>query len=52
MQKGEFIRQHNQLVQVGRAILIGLLTGLVVSLFRLAIQKLLNLVTTCFQYFH
>lgn len=50
--RGEFVRRHNQLVQVLRAILIGLLTGLVVSLFRLAIQHLLDFVTTSFNYFH
>lgn len=52
MQKDDLTYQHNQLVQVLRAIAIGLLTGLVVSVFRLAIQNALNLVITCFQYFH
>lgn len=52
MRKDSFTYQHNQLVQVLRAILIGLLTGLVVSLFRLAIQHSLTLVTACFRYFH
>ena len=52
MRKDSFTYQHNQLVQVLRAILIGLLTGLVVSLFRLAIQHSLTLVTARFRYFH
>lgn len=52
MNRGEFIHRHNQLVQVLRAILIGLLTGLVVSVFRLSIQHLLGFVTVSFRYFH
>ena len=52
MHKGNFIYQHPQFIHVLRAILVGLLTGLVVSLFRLAIQQGLNFVMTCFQYFH
>ncbi|MDO4902698.1 MAG: ClC family H(+)/Cl(-) exchange transporter [Limosilactobacillus sp.] len=52
MRKERFKIQHNQLIQVVRAIVIGLLTGLVVSLFRLAIQHSLQLVKGSFQYFH
>lgn len=52
MNRGEFIHRHNQLIQVLRAILIGLLTGLVVSVFRLSIQHLLSFVTVSFRYFH
>lgn len=42
----------NQVKQLLRAIVIGLLTGLVVSTFRLIIQHLLNFVSTSFAYFH
>lgn len=50
--RGETIRQQNQLSQLGRAIIIGLLTGLVVSLFRLIIQRFLIFVQVSFRYFH
>ena len=46
------IQRDSQTKQLLRAILIGLLTGVVVSLFRLAIQHLLILVGKSFQYFH
>ena len=46
------IQRDSQTKQLLRAILIGLLTGAVVSLFRLAIQHLLTLVGKSFQYFH
>lgn len=48
----EAFHRYNQLNQIVRAIIIGILTGLVVSLFRLIIQCFLQLVTTCFGYFH
>lgn len=38
--------------QIGRAIIIGIATGLVVSIFRLAIQWALSLVIACFRFFH
>lgn len=38
--------------QIGRAIVIGSITGLVVSVFRLAIQKMLLMVIACFRIFH
>lgn len=38
--------------QIGRAIVIGVATGLVVSVFRLAIQQALSLVIACFKFFH
>lgn len=50
--KGETIRQQNQLSQMLRAIIIGMLTGLVVSLFRLTIQHFLLFVQVSFKYFH
>jgi H+/Cl- antiporter ClcA len=50
--KGETIRQQNQLSQLVRAIIIGMLTGLVVSLFRLIIQHFLQFVQASFHYFH
>lgn len=46
------VQRDSQTKQLLRAILIGLLTGTVVSVFRLAIQHLLMLVGSCFQYFH
>ena len=46
------IQRDSQTKQLVRAILIGLLTGVVVSLFRLAIQHALILVGKSFQYFH
>lgn len=52
MQEREKFQQDSQLVQLLRAILIGLLSGVVVSLFRLAIQHLLLIVNLSFQYFH
>lgn len=50
--KGETIRQQNQLSQLFRAIIIGMLTGLVVSTFRLIIQHFLQFVQISFKYFH
>ncbi|WP_251547398.1 ClC family H(+)/Cl(-) exchange transporter [Limosilactobacillus caecicola] len=38
--------------QIGRAIVIGIVTGLLVSVFRLLIQSALSGVIACFQYFH
>ena len=38
--------------QIGRAIIIGIATGLVVSVFRLTIQYALSWVTACFRFFH
>lgn len=38
--------------QIGRAIVIGIMTGLVVSVFRLAIQRSLAIVIACFKFFH
>ena len=38
--------------QIGRAIIIGVATGLVVSIFRLTIQHALSLVIDCFRFFH
>lgn len=38
--------------QIGRAIAIGIVTGLVVSIFRLAIQHALSMVIACFKFFH
>lgn len=46
------IQHDSQTKQLFRAILIGLLAGIVVSLFRLAIQHLLEFVGHSFQYFH
>ncbi|WP_267201295.1 ClC family H(+)/Cl(-) exchange transporter [Limosilactobacillus kribbianus] len=46
------IQHDSQTKQLFRAILIGLLAGIVVSLFRLAIQHLLEFVGYSFQYFH
>lgn len=43
---------YSNLRQIGRAIWIGLAAGLVVSLFRWAIQHMLGLVIKAFQYFH
>lgn len=48
----EKIQHDSQTKQLFRAILIGLLAGIVVSLFRLAIQHLLEFVGYSFQYFH
>ena len=42
----------SNLRQIGRAIAIGILTGLVVSVFRSAIQHGLTLVIACFSFFH
>ena len=42
----------SNLRQIGRAIVIGILTGLVVSVFRSAIQHGLTLVIACFNFFH
>lgn len=52
---GEVKQQRNQhlaLTGLLRAIVIGCLTGFVVSIFRLSIQHLLAVVTRCFAYFH
>ncbi len=38
--------------QLGRAVMIGLLTGLIVSIFRFCIQHILSWVIDCFAYFH
>ena len=38
--------------QIERAIIIGIATGLVVSVFRLTIQYALSWVTACFRFFH
>lgn len=46
------IQRDSQTKQLLRAILIGFLTGIVVSLFRLAIQHMLIVVNKSFQYFH
>ena len=46
------IQHDNQARRLFRAILIGLLTGTVVSVFRLAIQCLLTGVAASFRYFH
>lgn len=43
---------YSNLRQAGRAVLIGLAAGLVVSLFRWAIQNLLGVVIKAFAYFH
>lgn len=43
---------YSNLRQAGRAVLIGLAAGLVVSLFRWAIQNLLGMVIKAFAYFH
>lgn len=50
-QEGSF-RRYNQFNQLIRATIIGLLTGLVVSAFRLIIQHFLQFVKTSFAYFH
>ena len=44
--------RYNQFNQLLRAILIGILTGLVVSVFRLTIQFFLQFVRASFTYFH
>lgn len=43
---------YGSLRQLSRAVVIGILTGLVVSIFRLCIQHVLAWVMRCFQYFH
>lgn len=48
----EVFHRYNQFNQLIRAIIIGILTGLVVSVFRLIIQHFLQLVTASFAYFH
>lgn len=50
--KEKVIHRDSQFRQLLRAILTGLVTGFVVSLFRLSIQHLLKFVGTSFQYFH
>lgn len=52
MKKEAIINQDSQAKQLLRAIIIGLLTGLVVSTFRLIIQHFLIFVQTSFAYFH
>ena len=52
MKKEAITNQDSQAKQLLRAIIIGLLTGLVVSTFRLIIQHLLIFVQTSFAYFH
>ena len=44
----EAFHRYNQFNQLIRAIIIGILTGLVVSVFRLIIQHFLQLVTASF----
>ncbi|KRL94911.1 ClC family H(+)/Cl(-) exchange transporter [Limosilactobacillus equigenerosi] len=44
--------KYNNTYQLLRAVLIGIVVGLVISLFRLAIQGNLQLVTKLFTYFH
>jgi H+/Cl- antiporter ClcA len=51
-QTEKFIQHENQFTQLMRAILTGLLVGVVVSSFRMAIMHLLGLVETSFKYFH
>lgn len=43
---------YGSLRQLARAVIIGALTGLVVSIFRLCIQHVLAWVMACFKYFH
>lgn len=43
---------YNDLRQIGRAIVIGVLTGAMVSAFRLLIQKIMAWVIKAYQYFH
>lgn len=43
---------HRRIAELAQAIMIGLMTGLVVSSFRLVIQSGLKMVMTAFQYFH
>lgn len=53
MNQGNFGKlNYSNLRQIGRAIIIGIITGLVVSIFRLAIQKGMAMVIACFHYFH
>ncbi|WP_314737981.1 ClC family H(+)/Cl(-) exchange transporter [Limosilactobacillus urinaemulieris] len=52
MNKQAIVNQDSQVKQMIRAIIIGLLTGLVVSTFRLIIQHFLEFVSTSFAYFH
>lgn len=52
MDKTATINQDSHIKQIIRAIVIGLLTGLVVSTFRLIIQYFLLFVQTSFRYFH
>ena len=44
--------KYNNFRQIGLAIVIGILAGLIVSCFRLLIQKALNLVLLLFEFFH
>lgn len=48
----EALHQHSQLRHLLQAIVIGVLTGVVVSLFRLIIQHFLVFVRLSFKYFH
>lgn len=52
MDKKVITNQNSQVKQMIRAIIIGLLTGLVVSTFRLIIQHFLQFVQISFTYFH
>ncbi len=52
MNKEAIVNQDNQFKQMIRAAIIGLLTGLVVSTFRLIIQHFLKFVSASFAYFH
>ena len=52
MNKEVIVNQDNQFKQMIRAAIIGLLTGLVVSTFRLIIQHFLKFVSASFAYFH
>lgn len=54
MDKRKIEAAHNRATLLGliRALFIGTITGLVVSVFRLSIQKLLGVVTDCFAFFH
>ncbi|MBB1063256.1 ClC family H(+)/Cl(-) exchange transporter [Limosilactobacillus fastidiosus] len=52
MDKKVITNQNSQVKQLIRAIIIGLLTGLVVSTFRLIIQHFLQFVQISFNYFH
>ena len=52
MGKDVLIKHNHRSTELLRAVIIGLLTGLVVSTFRLIIQHLLQLVTFSFHYFH